>query len=350
MNRVVVVFAGLAVAAGLGGWWFYSSFMNRSLVDLSEEGEAERAAQVAAQDEDAFDQPPVRPRLTPQETVARNLYFGDLHVHTNLSFDAYLFGTRLSPEDAYRFANGEAVRNSAGEVMQIGRPLDFVALTDHAESFGLFETCALEDVSPDVRSYCDQFDRPSISFFMRLRMEGEQRPPQRPKDLCAEHDCIGPAKTTWSKIVAAADAHNRPGEFTTFAAYEYSPPLPDRGKLHRNVIFRGSAVPDFAVSAFEAPTVLDLWRSLDDTCVGECDVLTIPHNMNKTWGLAYADVTIDGDPYTRDDWALRRDSEPLAEIMQIKGASECAVGVGTTDEECNFEQYFPPCAEGQTSS
>ena len=68
---------------------------------------------------------------------------------------------------------------------------------------------------------------------------------------------------------------------------------------------------------------------LRDTCAAPCEVLTIPHNPNKSWGLAFADVTIDGRAYTPEDWALRNAMEPLVEMFQIKGASECALGIGT---------------------
>jgi len=91
-----------------------------------------------------------------------------------------------------------------------------------------------------------------------------------------------------------------------------------------------------------------LWRSLEATCAPPCDVLTIPHNMNKTWGVAYSGRTIDGDPYTNDDWALRGRSEPLAEIFQAKGSSECGLVAGAVDEECTFEQIMPRCEQGQT--
>jgi hypothetical protein len=152
---------------------------------------------------------------------------------------------------------------------------------------------------------------------------------------------------TWATIKAAADAHNVPGEFTAFIAYEYSPVLPETGKVHRNVIFRNSVAPDHAASAYDAETVLDLWRWLEETCTAPCEALTIPHNMNKTWGVGYSGMTIDGDPYTDADWALRGRSEPLAEMFQIKGASECAVGAGAVDEECAFEQIMPICTDGQ---
>lgn len=274
-----------------------------------------------------------------------NLYFGDTHVHTALSFDSYLSSNRVGMGGAYRFAKGEPVELFTGEVRQLARPLDFVALTDHAESFGLFITCGRADISPRQRDYCQQFETGSRAVFMKLRNEASVRPPIRSVDLCGEDaaTCMEDARATWRAIREAADEFNIPGEFTAFAAYEYSPVLPKRGKIHRNVIFKNSVVPEQAVSAFDAATVLDLWRSLEAECTGDCEFLTIPHNMNKTWGIAYSGKTIDGDPYDRDDWALRGRSEPLAEIFQIKGSSECGFGLGASDEECNFELIVPLC-------
>ena len=133
------------------------------------------------------------------------------------------------------------------------------------------------------------------------------------------------------------------------AAYEFSPVLEHSGKHHRNVIFNGSQLPEHAISAFDVSNAIDLWRGLEETCTGDCDFLTIPHNMNKGWGLFYSPNTWDGGTYSEDDWRVRMRREPLAEMYQVKGASECALGVGATDEECAFEQVLTPCEQGQES-
>ena len=160
----------------------------------------------------------------------------------------------------------------------------------------------------------------------------------------------GYAASAWKKVREAAERHYEPGLFTTFAGFEYSPVLPDRGKHHRNVIFRSMATPQYAVSAVEAPSEIDLWQQLERHCTGDCAFLTISHNSNKSWGLAFASKTIDGIPYTEADWRLRQKYEPLVEMFQIKGSSECSVAFGAGDEECGFEQFFPACAEGQETS
>ena len=302
----------------------------------------------ARQNENAIPKPAPRGREPTQFNEQRNLYFGDTHVHTALSFDAYLFGGRLGLKDAYRFASGEAVTLRTGEVAQLSRPLDFVVMTDHAESFGLFVTCARKDLSPVQEQFCRSFDTPSRELFMKLRIDALKRPAQRPRELCGEDptSCLEDAAVTWNEIRETAEEFNRPGQFTAFAGYEYSPVLPMQGKIHRNVIFRNATAPDRAVTAFDAATVLDLWTALEAECTEDCEFLTIPHNMNKTWGIAYSGRTIDGDAYEDKDWALRGRNEPLAEIFQIKGNSECGYGLGASDEECNFELIAPLC-EGE---
>ncbi len=308
-------------------------------------------ADAAAQNEAAFENPEPRARLSQSGNRLRNVYFGDLHVHSSLSFDSYIFGNRFDVDQSYRFAKGEAVENLAGETTQLTVPLDFAAITDHAEGFGLGQQCAASDASAAIRNLCDRMEQPGIKLFLELRKSGVQRPPVSLISGDAEQaeKTRLYAEQAWASIVATAEAHNTPGEFTTFAAYEYSPPLPDSGKIHRNVIFRSSDVPGSAVSAFDALTEIDLWKRLSTGCTQPCEFLTIPHNPNKTWGLAFAGQTIDGDAYTIDDWGLRDRYEPLVEMYQIKGNSECAIGFGTTDEECAFEQFLPRCAEDQVT-
>ena len=334
----------LVVVAGLSAYFYVQHQLNAPL--FTEERQQQIEAEVAAQNEEAFTRPAPQPATYPPSNPLNNAYFGDLHSHSALSFDSYIFGNRLSVDDAYRIAKGNAFETASGERIQLSMPLDFAAVTDHAEGFGLFETCAGEAVSDDFMNLCRRFESPNPNFFLDLRESGEKRPPE---NLGGADNAIGDeqARSTWAQIVAAAERHNEPGRFTTFAAYEYSPPLPDRGKIHRNVIFRNDTVPTRAISAFDALTEINLWNMISADCEAPCDFITIPHNPNKSWGLAFASHTIDGDAYTADDWKLRDEVEPLVEIFQIKGNSECSLGFGATDEECGFEQFLPPCAEGQ---
>ncbi len=106
---------------------------------------------------------------------------------------------------------------------------------------------------------------------------------------------------------------------------------------------------DRLIVAMDVPNAIELWKGLEANCIEDCDFLTIPHNPNKAWGLTYSRYTWDGQEYGEADWRLRQKREPLVEIFQVKGAQECALGVGATDEECAFEQVFDPCQPGETT-
>lgn len=335
----------------LCGWFAYDHLAtNLKFIPTTDEERAAIRAEVAAQDEKAFYKPAQIPRSIQPANPLNNVYFGDLHIHSNLSADAYLFGNRRDLDATYRFAKGESAPIATGEIIEISRPLDFAAVTDHAEGFGRVMAC-FDPATPEIAESCELVNKPNLLSFLELRANVENRP------LVENLTYFGNDKAverqyhldTWEAIKAAAERHNEPGVFTTFAAYEYSPAMVDRGKHHRNVIFRTSVTPDYAISAYDADSEIDLWKQLDASCGEGCEFLTIPHNPNKSWGLAFASETIDGIPYTREDWRLREKFEPLVEMFQIKGNSECVIGFGATDEECGFEQFFPVCEEGQTT-
>ena len=303
-----------------------------------------------------------------------NLYWGELHLHTAESFDASMMGNKLSIEDAYRFAKGDPLIGPGGETMQLSRPLDFVAITDHAEGFGTRTHCSELGLSMRERLTCwlIGLDNPALFtiFVDGTRGTAEPGDPSKPAGVyqpelreplalsafpnCSPGDyaaqrCYKNTYKDWARYVRLANAYYEPGVLTTLIAYEFSPTLPDQGKHHRNIIFRSSVVPDRAISSFDVPNAIELWKGLEATCVEDCDFLTIPHNPNKAWGLTYSRYTWDGQKYGEDDWRIRKKREPLAEIFQIKGSQECALGVGATDEECSFAQVLDPCQPGETT-
>ncbi|MCW8863890.1 MAG: DUF3604 domain-containing protein [Colwellia sp.] len=328
----------------VGGLYAYNKIRGK-VVRLTPEVQKELNLAVSKENESAITKPSFRPRNIQGANPLKNVYFGDTHTHTSLSFDSYLSGTRFSLEDAYKFAQGEQVQLFSGEIAQLSEPLDFVAITDHAESFGLFEGCASKNLNAKQKDFCGQFDDPSLSTLFKLKKEVVKRPPKAPADLCLEDGsfCREHGRTTWLKTQQAAKDAYIPGLFTTFYSFEYSPVWKDLGSTHRNVYFRNTQVPDNVVSAFDASTAIELWKILESTCTQNCEFLTIPHNLNRYQGKAYSSVDEDGKPYTKEDWQSRQRNEPLAEIYQAKGNSECAVAVNTADEECNFEQLFLPC-------
>jgi len=372
MNKKVGFgFLGLVVVAALLLWFT----VGRQLVATNEAvGRGTAPADYALQDDSRVDLPESQPRVSPPPNPLKNVYWGDTHIHTRESFDAALFGTTLGLEDAYRFARGEVLRSDGGETMQLARPLDFVAITDHAEGFGTKTRCGNPGLSLRESLLCWVLETPNVLVFTLIRGLGEPnseqlapdpdapagvyRPRKRENPVrstlptCSGGEeelalCDRDAQADWARYVALADANNEPGVLTTFPAYEYSPTLPNTGKHHRNVLFNGDAPPRHATSSLDVGSAIALWQALEADCTGACDFLTIPHNMNKGWGLFYSRYTWDGRRYDEAAWRLRERREPIAEIYQVKGASECALGVGATDEECAFSQVLEPCEPGQ---
>jgi hypothetical protein len=140
----------------------------------------------------------------------------------------------------------------------------------------------------------------------------------------------------WTSVQAAANQANRRCEFTTFSGYEYSLGIETTGPtMHRNVIFGSTTVPEKPISRYDEPKVLGLLRGLAETCVASegCTVLAIPHNTNQSEGSAFATTDM-----TAEEADLRAQYEPLVEVFQHKGSSECYPFVGNDDADCAFEQ------------
>ena len=265
----------------------------------------------------------------------RNAYFGDLHVHTYLSNDAYIFNLRRTPDEAYRFAQGGAIGHASGyEVRLQGGPLDFVAVTDHAE----FLSAVREAGKPDSPLHALPFSQGLFSpdpeeiqkAFARM---GEAR---RSGTLPKEFQDPAIVSRAWGEIQEAAARNNQPGRFTTFVGYEYTS-APGGRNLHRNVIFRSAKVAGMPYSASESADPEDLWRTMDGWRAKGVEALAIPHNANGSDGLMFDTVRLNGKPIDRAYAELRARNEPLTEITQIKGTSETHPSLSTNDEWANFE-------------
>jgi hypothetical protein len=281
----------------------------------------------------------------------RTALFGDLHVHTSWSGDAYVGGNRLGPNSAYRFARGEVVELQSGSEAQLGTPLDFVALTDHAEGFGTHLACTIPGMPEFGTPQCRAIRSGDLAQEDMLKQAfkmGIPRPARRNPVLCADVDhCKANERSTWQRIQDTANAFDEPGRFTTLIGYEFSSLLPDFGMLHRNVIFRGTDVIPRAISSLDVINQADLFTQLDSACTEPCEVLTIPHNTNYSWGLTFSRTDEDGSSYTAEDLERRARIERLFEVTQQKGNSECQISVGAADEDCNYGNLFPPCTDGK---
>ena len=311
--------------------------------------------------QDAVDRDPAAPgESTPAAEAPsverfphREAFFGDLHVHTSWSTDAFFYGNRVGPREAWRFARGEAVRLPTGIVAQLAAPLDFTAITDHAEGFDRIGMCT-DPAHPMYGSQtCEDTRNPKLSmdeFFARAVSQLVEWPRPSSPQLCADPGaCAAAARATWQRAQAVADEFDRPGEFTALIGYEFTGLLPGGGMLHRNVVFRNAHVTEDAVSAADVVNQAEFFRRLDAACEPPCEVLTIPHNTNFSWGLMFARTDRDSAEYTPADIERRVRIDRVVEVTQRKGSSECQLGVGAADEECNFGILFPPCtAQGQT--
>ncbi len=295
---------------------------------------------------------PVPAADRPAPNPLRNAYFGELHMHSSYSMDAHLFGTSNDPRTAYRFAQGQEIELPAHGLRQrIVEPLDFAAVTDHAEGLGLYAQCTEKRRESFWSADCAGMRLRLLLFYPRLfkaLVQSGDEHGHYPVGACGEDGrlCIEAAGSVWNDIRSAANEFYRPGRFTTLIGFEYSPTLVDGGMLHRNVIFRNDKVPDEVFSAADG-FAEDLMRWLDVQCKDECRALSIPHNPNFSWGLMFGERNSDASPVSRETLALRARYERLVEIFQIKGSSECARGVGNNDEQCGFENLWPACTAEQ---
>ena len=271
------------------------------------------------------------------EADRRTALFGDVHVHTQLSFDAYIFGIRRTPDDAYRYALGETIRHANGyDIALKGGPLDFYAVTDHAEYLGVLP--AMDDQSNPMSliSYAkDMFStvREQIAtafgkVFQSIT-DGKSIPEMDNREV---------VRTGWQELQAAADRFYKPGRFTTFAGFEYTA-QPGYGNLHRVVLFCTARRPDLPFSALDSTNPERLWDYLDENRTRGIDGLAIPHNSNVSNGLMFQLTDFAGNPITAKYAETRMRNEPVTEMTQVKGTSDTHPSLSPNDEWADFEIY-----------
>lgn len=307
--------------------------------------------------------------LLPREECAdhdplRQPFFGDLHVHTGYSMDARIRETLLTPDDAYRFALGEPVKlaplddeGDGTRSVRIDRPLDFAAVTDHAEWMGEVAVCSDPSNAAYDTSSCRIFRGEEESWLAWLfgvngshqRIVGVVGIGGRNGEVCGDDAkaCRKATKSVWDATQEAAERYydrSSRCEFTTFPGWEYSR-SPGRSKIHRNVLFRNEIVPELPISWMDTPNETELWKRLKERCLDldvGCDVLAIPHNPNLSNGNMFNVWYRELPPEQQREHAeLRASLEPIVEMMQVKGESECANGlwgVQGRDELCDFEK------------
>ncbi len=293
----------------------------------------------------------VESKTTPiliEKVDTRNAYFGDLHVHTKNSFDAFITGTRTTADDAYRFAKGDTIDNGAGKDITIsGPPLDFYGVTDHGEYMGVLAAMrdrnnpiSKTDTAKSIFGIFGGSREARIEAFTKV---GTTIVTGDPIEDIYDRDFIDSA---WAENVLAAEKHYDPGRFTTFAAYEYTNmniigEIADNLgaiNLHRNVIFRDRA-PERLFSTLDSTNPEDLWNWMNDKRDEGFDVLSIPHNSNASNGQMFSMTMSDGSPITKTYAANRIKNEPIVEMTQVKGTSETHPLLSPEDEFANHELY-----------
>ena len=300
----------------------------------------------------------------------RNLYFGDLHVHTSLSFDAWAYEIRVTPTEAYRFAKGESValppldENGVGtRQVQLNRPLDFAAITDHAELLAETMLCADPNSPAYNTARCTNYNQGGGNAVDALALVLGSDEPVRWDDICGLEgiNCSKVGQQLWSELQEATEqAYDRSEScsFTAFHGYEYTS-AQNISNQHRNIIFRGEEAIAKPITLFDAPTAVELWKQLDSQCLqtsGGCDAIAIPHNANWSNGNMFpVTSSLSEDPDEQKELAeLRAKIEPLVEMFQHKGDAECRddfenIG-GDKDPECKFEKMridpITDCGDG----
>ena len=295
-----------------------------------------------------LDMPPDIVVANPETNAGRSVYFGDLHVHSNYSLDAFSLGAMATPYDAYRYANGGKLRHAAGFDVQLREPLDFYAVTDHAMFIGAMREAA--DTSTAFSRYAPFHALHDLNAPENLTVDSIPARVDAMITLLSEtvagvtggdidiERMNGIARDAWSDTVRAAEQYNRPGKFTTFVGFEYTTNSDEQGNLHRNVIFRGAdKLPAMPFSRGHSRNPEDLWDWMDGLREQGIEALAIPHNANGSNGAMFMSVDWAGRPMDETYARQRIRNEPLVEITQIKGTSETHPALSPNDEWADFE-------------
>ncbi len=263
----------------------------------------------------------------------RRAYFGELHIHSGNSFDAANGGTLIDPRQAYRFARGEAVEYR-GRMVQRKAALDFLAVTDHSEYMGVFRMARGPNAGLVAEEWREILANPTPENAQRRREIMQSGFYDNPP----VEALISPAikQEVWQEVIQNADDFYEPGEFTTFAAYEWSP-TPNGGHHHRNVIFRGPDYPDAPFSSIDSPDPELLWAYADRNRQAGIDSVLIPHNPNLSGGITFSYTRLNGEPMDADYAEIRARNERLVEVTQVKGTSETHPELSPGDPFADFE-------------
>ena len=357
LRNLIILIVGLYVLTL--GLVYVDVYDSRPIISLFKKMQSDSALEVVDFSVDSSKNSDSRP--LPNKD--RNPYYGDLHVHTKYSFDAYVFGVTASPDDAYRYAKGAAVKHPLGYEMKLQEPLDFYAVTDHGFYMGMIQAYA--DTSSDIskNDFAEPFHNLNRLDNLTVESAGERSnifssvlgatiikpyPDWHPNLLKAyfsrntqgalrsfDYDIH---KSAWADVARSANEHNDPGNFTTFIGYEFTTSTNiEGGNLHRNVIFESSKASIRPWTRIDSINPEDLWTWQDRLRDKGVDTISMPHNSNGSNGQMFEMETFKGNALDVEYAKKRMKNEPLVEITQVKGTSETHPLLSPDDEWADFE-------------
>ena len=279
----------------------------------------------------------------PDRGFPTQVYWGDTHLHTANSPDAFAFGNRLGPDDAYRFARGETVTSSTGQRVQLSRPLDWLVVADHAVAMGAM----LELYKGNPMLLKDE----RLKRWHKMMNESPEQGVIAAGELISAGsqgdippDMLNPkiSRTVWTDYTTSAEKFNEPGRFTALIGYEWTS-LIKGNNLHRVLIFRGGKTQADQIIPFsfaDSPDPERLWEFMENYEKKTGDfVLVIPHNGNLSNGMMFMPTTLDGKPFDRAYAEKRANWEPVYETTQIKGDGESHPFLSPNDEFSGYEVW-----------
>jgi hypothetical protein len=333
-NSLIIALIAIAFYAG---WSFdQSPAVSEEIPAL--QVKADRAGYVVAEQIRNQD-----PHYSPvaNQPLQKQVFWGDTHLHSNFSMDAFIFGNTLGPDDAYRFAKGEKVMATKGQPAQLREPLDFLVLADHTDGVGAM--IALKAGNEKLLA------NPTLQAWSEILFAGEEDDARQldstqtrsdtPREL-EDKDIRGNA---WDYLTATADAHYEPGTFTPLIGFEFTA---QRGgqNLHRVVIYRDDAetaqslLPLSPKESSDPRALWDFLQQYEDTSGGK--VLAIAHNGNISNGLMFPTAELEFGGQMDSDYAERRARwEPVYEVTQIKGDGEAHPLLSPDDRFADYESW-----------
>ena len=299
--------------------------------------EAKKAAEAPAA------QVAVAPAADLQPNPERNAYFGEEHIHTSWSVDAWVMGNRITgPDDASSTRRAQTIKHPMGFDIKIDTPMDFMGVTDHSEYVGVTKEAntpgsyvsKLPEAKPLILKDPEQPGRAEDGLLVPAQADRKRagegvHGPEDHRPPCGRKTSRSPTRTTIPASSPRSARTSGPRCRTTATCTATS----SSGTAPRYRTIRS------ARSTPPIPT--DLWNWMDGQRKAGNELLAISHNANVSDGWMYP-IDVDNTTGRPIDaaWAASRDrNERLVEIKQSKGQSETHPLLSPNDEFASYEMY-----------